>query len=111
MESQRPAVGSSGVEVYPLLIDAEVVSTGGSVEEGASRHRLGRQCQVKCPLIHDVGDRWLWCIGKLSPIPRDHLHPTKGAYDGVRGEGKFLEGLAADDACTEHFIGCGLVLL
>src|SRR6266571_6856269 len=111
MESQRPAAGRRGVEVYPLPVDDEVVSAGGGVEEGASRRRLGRQCQVKCPLIHDVGDRLLRCIGELSPIPRDYLHLTKGSDDGFRGEGKFLEGLDADDACTEHFIGCGLVLL
>jgi hypothetical protein len=110
MASQRPAAGSSGVEVYPLPIDDEAVSADGGVEEGASR-RLGRQGQVKCSIIHDVGDRLLRCIGELSPISRDHLHPIKGAYDGFRGEGKFLEGIDVDDACTKHLIGCGLVLL
>src|SRR5207249_7472281 len=69
----RPAVGGSGVEVYPLPIDDEVVSAGGGVEEGAGRRRLGRQCQVKRPLIHDIGNRLLRYIGELSPIPRDHL--------------------------------------
>src|SRR5262249_37482373 len=62
------------------------------------------------PLIHDVGDRLLWCIGELSPISRDHLHLTKNSNNSLKGEGKFPEGLDANDACTEYFIGCGLVL-
>src|SRR5712691_7384073 len=101
MESQRPAAGSRGVEVYPSPIDNEVVSAGGGVEEDASRRCLGRQCQVKCPLIHDVGDRLLRGIGELRPISRNHLHLTKRSDNGFKGEGKFLKGIDADDTCTE----------